>query len=41
MLLSVNVDTRTWAKAQFPHASSARLRENAYTIIESTTLSRG
>ncbi|KAF8825213.1 hypothetical protein HHX47_DHR7000487 [Lentinula edodes] len=37
MLLYVSVDTKTWAKAQFPHASSARLRENAYTIVESTT----
>ncbi|KAJ3780213.1 vacuolar protein sorting/targeting protein 10 [Lentinula aff. detonsa] len=37
MLLYVTVDTKTWAKAQFPHASSARLRENAYTIVESTT----
>jgi len=37
MLLFVTVDTKTWAKAQFPHASSARLRENAYTIVESTT----
>ena len=37
MLLFVTVDTNTWAKAQFPHASSARLRENAYTIVESTT----
>lgn len=37
MLLYVTVDTRTWAKAQFPHASNARLRENAYTIVESTT----
>ncbi|KAF8264511.1 Oligoxyloglucan reducing end-specific cellobiohydrolase [Lactarius quietus] len=37
MLLYVTVDTRTWAQAQFPHASSARLRENAYTILESTT----
>lgn len=37
MLLYVTVDTRTWAKAQFPHASSARLRENAYTVVESTT----
>ena len=36
MLLYVTVDTRTWAKAQFPHATSARLRENAYTIVEST-----
>jgi hypothetical protein len=37
MLLYVTVDTRTWAQAQFPHASTARLRENAYTIVESTT----
>ena len=37
MLLFVTVDTKTWAKAYFPHASSARLRENAYTIVESTT----
>ena len=37
MLLYVTLDTRTWAKAQFPHATSARLRENAYTIVESTT----
>ncbi|KAI0057638.1 Oligoxyloglucan reducing end-specific cellobiohydrolase [Artomyces pyxidatus] len=37
MLLYVTVDTKTWAKAQFPHASSARLRENGYTIVESTT----
>lgn len=41
MLLYVTVDTKTWAKAQFPHASSARLRENAYTIVESTTHSLG
>lgn len=37
MLLYVTVDTRAWAKAQFPHATNARLRENAYTIVESTT----
>jgi hypothetical protein len=37
MLLFVTIDTNTWAKAQFPHASSAQLRENAYTIVESTT----
>ncbi|KAF7351228.1 Sortilin [Mycena sanguinolenta] len=36
MLLYVTVDTKTWAKAQFPHASSAKLRENAYTLVEST-----
>lgn len=37
MLLYVSVDTKNWAKARFPHASSARLRENGYTIVESTT----
>ena len=37
MLLYVSVDAKTWAKAQFPHASSAKLKENAYTILESTT----
>jgi hypothetical protein len=37
MLLYVTIDTETWAKAQFPHASSATLRENAYTLVESTT----
>ncbi|KAH7881943.1 hypothetical protein F5I97DRAFT_1932104 [Phlebopus sp. FC_14] len=36
MLLYVTVDTNEWAKAQFPHASQARLRENAYTVVEST-----
>jgi hypothetical protein len=37
MLLYVTVDTKTWAQARFPHASSATLRENGYTIVESTT----
>ncbi|PPQ80721.1 hypothetical protein CVT25_001841 [Psilocybe cyanescens] len=37
MLLYVTVDTNVWAKAHFPHASSAKLRENAYTMLESTT----
>ena len=41
MLLYVTVDTKTWAKAHFPHASSARLREDAYTIVESTSHSLG
>ncbi|KAF9236110.1 hypothetical protein BU15DRAFT_64296 [Melanogaster broomeanus] len=36
MFLYVTVDTKEWAKAQFPHASQARLRENTYTIVEST-----
>ena len=35
--LYVTVDTKNWARAHFPHASSARLRENAYTMLESTT----
>ncbi|KAF8075280.1 vacuolar protein sorting/targeting protein 10 [Lyophyllum atratum] len=39
MLLYVTMDGKSWAKAQFPHASSAQLRENAYTIVESTTYS--
>jgi Sortilin, neurotensin receptor 3, len=37
MLLFVSVDADTWAKGRFPHASSSQLRENAYTIVESTT----
>ncbi|KZV63312.1 Oligoxyloglucan reducing end-specific cellobiohydrolase, partial [Peniophora sp. CONT] len=37
MLLYASVDTVNWAKAQFPQTSSARLRENGYTIVESTT----
>ncbi|KAG5643932.1 vacuolar protein sorting/targeting protein PEP1 [Asterophora parasitica] len=37
MVLYVTLDGKTWAKAQFPHSSSAQLRENAYTIVESTT----
>ncbi|CAA7261975.1 unnamed protein product [Cyclocybe aegerita] len=37
MLLYVTIDTNTWAKAQFPHATSAHLRENAYTMLELTT----
>lgn len=41
MLLYVTVDTKEWAKAHFPHASQARLRENAYTIVESTVHSLG
>jgi len=36
MLLYVTVDGKTWAKAQFPHSSSAKLKENAYTLVEST-----
>ncbi|KAK7024339.1 vacuolar protein sorting/targeting protein PEP1 [Paramarasmius palmivorus] len=41
MMLYVTYDTNTWAQAHFPHASSAKLRENAYTIVESTTHSLG
>ncbi|KAH6903602.1 vacuolar protein sorting/targeting protein 10 [Coprinopsis sp. MPI-PUGE-AT-0042] len=37
MELYVTLDAKNWAKAHFPHASSAKLRENAYTIVESTT----
>lgn len=37
MHLYVTVDTLHWAQAQFPHASSAQLFEDAYTIVESTT----
>src|ERR1700730_10009982 len=36
MLLYVTVDTKTWAKALITPASNARLRENAYTVVEST-----
>ncbi|KAF5354534.1 hypothetical protein D9758_011247 [Tetrapyrgos nigripes] len=36
MHLYVTVDTKSWGKAQFPHASFVQLRENAYTIVEST-----
>ena len=37
MLLYMSVDTKTWAKAQSPHASSAKLHENAYTMLGSMT----
>ncbi|KAF5379599.1 hypothetical protein D9757_009216 [Collybiopsis confluens] len=39
--LYVSIDTKTWARAEFPHADSAKLREDAYTIVESTTHSLG
>ncbi|GAB1518497.1 vacuolar protein sorting/targeting protein PEP1 [Rhizoctonia solani] len=35
--LQVTLDGYTWHKAQFPHASSSKLLENAYTIVESTS----
>ncbi|ELU44262.1 signal sequence binding protein [Rhizoctonia solani AG-1 IA] len=35
--LQVTLDGHTWHKAQFPHASSSKLLENAYTIVESTS----
>jgi hypothetical protein len=41
MLLYITTDTERWDQAMFPHASSARLRENAYTIVESTKYSLG
>ena len=37
MILFVSIDAETWAMGRFPHASSSTLRENAYTIVESTT----
>lgn len=37
MELFVSQDANTWARAQFPHASSSGLRENAYTILQGTT----
>lgn len=39
--LQVTLDGHTWHKAHFPHASSSKLRENAYTIVESTSHSLG
>jgi hypothetical protein len=41
MMLYVTTDTKTWKRASFPHGKSAQLRENAYTIVESTTHSLG
>ncbi|KAH6886020.1 hypothetical protein BKA70DRAFT_1574136 [Coprinopsis sp. MPI-PUGE-AT-0042] len=35
--LYVTLDAKSWAKAHLPHTSNAKLRENAYRIIESTT----
>ncbi|KAG8905227.1 vacuolar protein sorting/targeting protein PEP1 [Tulasnella sp. 403] len=37
MQLYVSMDGKQWSKARFPHASSSKLHENAYTIVESTT----
>jgi hypothetical protein len=37
MMLYVSVDGETWSKAHFPHASSSKLHENAYTVVESST----
>jgi hypothetical protein len=39
--LQVTLDGHTWHKAHFPHASSSKLLENAYTIVESTSHSLG
>ena len=33
----VSLDGNTWSHAKFPHGSSSKLFENAYTIVESTT----
>jgi hypothetical protein len=41
MKLYVSTDAKEWKRAHFPHGSSARLRENAYTVVESTTHSLG
>lgn len=41
MTLYVTTDTKQWAQAKFPHASNSQLRENGYTIVESTTHSLG
>lgn len=37
MALYVSMNGKQWSKAKFPHASSSKLHENAYTIVESTT----
>ncbi|KAG8725549.1 vacuolar protein sorting/targeting protein PEP1 [Ceratobasidium sp. 395] len=39
--LQVTLDGYTWHKAHFPHATSSKLLENAYTIVESTSHSLG
>ncbi|KAJ7186706.1 vacuolar protein sorting/targeting protein 10 [Mycena filopes] len=36
VMLYVTVDTKIWAKAQFPHSSSARIHEHGYTLVETT-----
>lgn len=41
MQLYVSTDAQVWARAHFPHQSSAQLRENSYTIVESSTYSLG
>jgi hypothetical protein len=35
MVLYVTVDAVEWHRAEFPHASNAILKENAYTVVES------
>lgn len=37
MHLYVSTDASTWTLAKFPHAAIPTLKENAYTIVESTT----
>jgi hypothetical protein len=39
MLLYVTVDGKIWAKAQFLNSSNAKLKESAYTPVESTKYS--
>ncbi|KIJ36606.1 hypothetical protein M422DRAFT_260953, partial [Sphaerobolus stellatus SS14] len=41
MLMYISVDAENWAQGIFPHTSSSKLRENAYTVVESTTHSLG
>ncbi|GJJ15988.1 hypothetical protein Clacol_010267 [Clathrus columnatus] len=41
MVLFVSTDAQNWGRAQFPHTTASKLRENAYTIVESTLHSLG
>lgn len=41
MVLFVSTDAQTFERAQFPHTTASKLRENAYTVVESTTHSLG
>ncbi|WWC63338.1 uncharacterized protein I303_105938 [Kwoniella dejecticola CBS 10117] len=37
MHLYVSTDGKTWRQTQFPHSALPDLKENAYTVVESTT----